>query len=150
MVLAMGRHRFTALICMAECTAVAGMAIALRGQGLVGVCVAFAVGATVARGVIYLTYGSSLVHVPVRVYVGHAVLVPLLVAALPMAALAGLVAWHSPTTFGELLCHVAGFALLYVILMLALVRPWPSIWQDIAGLMQRSSRRHELPARVRT
>ncbi len=124
MVLALSRHRFMALVSLAESGVAAGLALLLVGPyGLDGVCIAFALCSVVSRGLVQGLYGCRLVQLPVGQYVQRVLGRVLLGAALPLAALAWLANTHAPTSWLTLTAVTAAFSLVYLLGMAAVLLP---------------------------
>jgi hypothetical protein len=128
-----GRHRSIAVYGLVEIVVALVLALLLvEAWGLIGVCVALAVPATLFRGVVRLVYGCSLVHLSPAGYLVRAFL-PAVCWTAPHVALLGLLTWSPPQTWLELIC-VGGlsagvFGLSTIVQILG--------WQRLAGLMKR-------------
>jgi O-antigen/teichoic acid export membrane protein len=97
--LGMNRHRWIAIYGLVEIVAGLVLALALVNPfGLMGVCLALALPATLCRGVVRLVYGCCLVNLPVAAYLKQA-FVPGLLLSLPHLALLGLLTWNPPTNW---------------------------------------------------
>lgn len=97
-ILALGRHRLIACVCLAESLVATGLAFILSpAYGLAGVCIAFSVCNVLSCGVVQLIYGCHITGEPVLHYVRQALLRPLSAAALPILALALVTYWHEPS-----------------------------------------------------
>jgi O-antigen/teichoic acid export membrane protein len=138
MILAMNRHRFMALVGIVESIVATGLAFALaRPYGLMGVCGAFIGCEVVCRGVIKFLYACWLVGVPWWRYVGQALLLPLVPAALPLLALAALAQWWVPRTWPELIVQGAGFTVVFVAACALFLVGWERLRVAVQGLVQR-------------
>lgn len=116
MILAMGRHRFTAWVSLVEAAAAAGLAILLvKPYGIAGVCLAFAFCSVVSRGLVQIVYGCRLVHVSVEKYVARALLLPVIGAIVPLIGLATLTHCQKPTNsftlIGQTIAFTVGYGL---------------------------------------
>jgi O-antigen/teichoic acid export membrane protein len=115
-ILGMGRHRAMAYLGLVECLFAVGFAVLLsRSQGLLGVCVAFAVTGALCRGAGPMIYGCRLLQVPLRHYLSQAMLPPLLAAAPPTLFLALLVFWAEPTRWVQLAVYSVGYGVVAVL-----------------------------------
>lgn len=116
LILGMARHRAMALMGLAENAVAIGLALVLcRSGGLAGVCVAFAVSATLFRGLALAVYGCRVAGIAWSDYLARAVLPPVASAALPSLALWLAASYHEPTNWAELVvyggAYAAGYAL---------------------------------------
>jgi O-antigen/teichoic acid export membrane protein len=138
MILAMNRHRFMALVGIAESVVATGLAFALaRPYGLMGVCGAFIGCEVVCRGVIKFLYACRLVGVPWWRYVAQALLLPLVPAALPLLGLAALSQWWVPRTWPELVVQGAGFTVVFVAACALFLVGWERLRAAVQGFVQR-------------
>jgi O-antigen/teichoic acid export membrane protein len=120
-VLGMGRPRSLALLAVAEIGLAIGLGLALLWWGgLVGMCVGFAVAATLCRGVFQMIHACQLVRVSLVTYVTQALLPALAAASLPALALAALVEWRSPADWFSLVLYGVIYAILYA-------APWAAL-----------------------
>ena len=114
-ILGMGRHRPLALANIAECVVGVTLACLLaKPFGLEGVCVAFAVPATLSRGIFQLLYGCRLVGISARVYLTQAIAPAVGMAAFAAAVLGAAVAWGQPRGAAGFLLYAAAFGLAYL------------------------------------
>ena len=134
LILGMGRHRPLALANLAECVAAVALAFGLAGPfGLAGVCVAFAVPATLARGVFQLAYGCKLLGLSAGGYCRSVLPAGLGVALLPSLMLWVATTLAPPRSDGGLLLHGSAYTALFGLAALrVLVGPG-----RIAGLRRR-------------
>ena len=128
LILGMGHHRPLALANLAECVAAVALAF-----GLAGVCVAFAVPATLARGVFQLAYGCKLLGLSAGGYCRSVLPAGLGVALLPWLTLWVITTLAPPRSDGGLLLHGSAYTALFGLASLrVLVGPG-----RIAGLRRR-------------
>lgn len=113
-ILGKARHRALALSSLSEgVIAATGGALAARYFGVIGVSLVFAAAAFSCRGVFQIIYGSRMLDVPVRTYIGRAIAIPMLVAIPPAALLLALTMVHAPSNWFELFSMGAGFVTVY-------------------------------------
>lgn len=125
MILAMGRHRFTACVSLVEAAVATGVGILLiKPYGIAGVCGAFALASVVSRGLIQMTYGCRLVHLSIERYIAQALLLPLLGAAGPLACLAVLTRWQIPANWLTLIAHTTFYTLVYLVTAYLILCRW--------------------------
>ena len=116
MILGKGRHRILAICSVLEITVSAAAALLLTAAdgGLVGVCIAMAIPAALARGVGPLVFGCRLTELSPMSYFASAVLPALGVAAGPVLLLGLTTAWWTPTTWPQLFLCGGGYTILYL------------------------------------
>lgn len=108
------RHRALALASLSEgVIAALGGALAAKYYGVIGVSVVFAAAAFCCRGVFQVVYGSRMLEVPLRTYIGRAILVPALVAAIPAAILGLVLTLNTPDTWVEFFATGGAYGVLY-------------------------------------
>jgi O-antigen/teichoic acid export membrane protein len=145
MILAMNRHRFMALVGIAEIVVATGLAFALaRPYGLLGVCGAFIGCEVVCRGVIKFLYACRLVGVPWWQYVTQALLLPLVPATVPLLGMAALAQWWVPRTWPELIVQGAAFTFVFAAASGLLLVGWERIRSLVQGIVQRMDRTGEM------
>ena len=113
-ILGMGRHKPLAAANLVETALAVPLAAALCGRyGLAGVCVAFAVPATLCRGLFQLVYGCRLVGVSPTAYLRGAVVPALAAASVPAGMLWAALAWSPPSTTSGSLFFGTCYSLIY-------------------------------------
>jgi O-antigen/teichoic acid export membrane protein len=118
-VLGMGRHRTLACLSIIENALAIGLALALVGPyGNAGACLAFAVNATLFRGVGQLVYTCRVVGLTGRQYLALALLPPVAVAAPSAATLAALVHWVDPRSWPALISCVSAYVAVFCLILL--------------------------------
>ena len=114
MILAMARHRLSALVALVEVVLmIALMLILVRPMGMTGVCIGIAIAGTGCRGIFQVIYGCRLMGVTLQTYFAQAFLRPLLLAAASAIAMAALHPWSAPETWRTLIAYATIFTVLY-------------------------------------
>jgi O-antigen/teichoic acid export membrane protein len=113
-VLGIGQPRLLALLGIAENALALPLGLALaRPYGVAGVCVAFAVAATLFRGVFQLSYACRMIGVPLRRYVLEGLLPALALAVVPGLGLALFSYANPPRSWPALSAITAVYSLCY-------------------------------------
>jgi O-antigen/teichoic acid export membrane protein len=113
-ILGVGRPRLLAAANLAECLSVLLLAsVLIVPYGIVGVCLTTAVASSCCRGIFLLVMACRLVGLPLRQYLWRALLLPLAVAALPVAGLSLLIWWREPASWFELILYGTGYGVCY-------------------------------------
>jgi O-antigen/teichoic acid export membrane protein len=131
--LAKGRHRSIAVYGLVEIVAALVLALVLvEPWGLMGVCVALALPATLFRGIVRLVYGCRLLNLSGAGYLVSACL-PALCWVTPQVTLLALLTWSPPQTWFDLLwtggLSATVFGLATIVQILG--------WQRVARVLQR-------------
>lgn len=116
----LGQYHHRALGCMNLLGNVltVGVALLLVGHwGLAGVCVAFAIPATLCRGIFQLAFACRLVRVSAGQYLARVAAPVVAAAALPVALLVAATAARPPRTWPDLLLYGGGFSCAYALSM---------------------------------
>lgn len=115
-VLGMGRPRRLAAAYLAEAAVALGLAATVGGRfGLPGICMSFAAGAALCRGLGTLAMASRLVGAPLREYATRSVAPAVATAAVPAAGLAVAVAWRAPVGWAELVLYGTTYSAAYAL-----------------------------------
>jgi O-antigen/teichoic acid export membrane protein len=108
MILAMARHKLSAIVALLEVAAmVALMLILVRPMGLTGVCIAIALAGTACRGIFQIAYGCRLMRVDFATYFAAALLRPLVLALIIGICAAAVQTRAAPHRWLPLLLHAA-------------------------------------------
>jgi O-antigen/teichoic acid export membrane protein len=138
MILGKGRLGILAATSLVEISvsSIAALIVADHGYGLMGVCIAVAVPATICRGICPLVYACRVVGVPAPTYVARALAPAILVAAGPALLLGLLTTWWTPATWVELLGCGAVYAASFVVVAgigLFGVQVWRDLTRRVAA-----------------
>jgi O-antigen/teichoic acid export membrane protein len=110
------RHRAVAISSLVEgVIAAVGGAWAAKHWGILGVCGVFAVAAFLCRGVFQVWFACRVLRVGLWRYVGASILLPLVVAVLPVLLLKGVLLCREPEGWLDLVAYGGGFSLVYAI-----------------------------------
>ena len=139
---ATARHRSLGVLGILEVVGVCALALALLPVlGLLGVGVAMAVPAFLARGLGPMVQGCWVVGVPVRRYLAEAIVPPLLCAAVPAAAVGLVAEAYPPLTWAWFIGYAAGYAALFAAGYAALFER-----DRLKRFLRRGDRRSALPS----
>jgi O-antigen/teichoic acid export membrane protein len=110
MILGMGRPKPLAVLGLLELGIAISLAFFLLPvYGLPGICIAFAVPATICRGLLAMFFACHLVRVSLWDYWRHALLPSLIVALAAGLGLNLLVSWHVPNSWVQLVVYTATY-----------------------------------------
>jgi O-antigen/teichoic acid export membrane protein len=113
-ILGMGRPQVVAKTTLTNSVLAVTLALLLGVPfGLVGVCLAYAIPATLCRGLFLATYACRTLGLSVWSYLSESLLPALLSTALPVAGLALVVGGRQPQTWAELIGLGTAYALVY-------------------------------------
>ena len=122
MILAMARHRLSALVALLEVIVMVALMFALVAPwGMPGVCIGIALAGAACRGIFQIVYGCRLTSVPITTYFRRALLRPFILAAIVGAAMTLLHPWSAPTSWLRLVAYATVFTIAYGGLGLALL-----------------------------
>lgn len=120
--LGMARHKPLAYLEILNGLSMVALSLALvNPYGVLGVCVAAAISATVFQGAGRMVYGCRVLDLPLRQYLTRAVLLPLAVAVPPAVLLGLLVRWRPATTWAHMFLYTAAFGVCYGVACVFLV-----------------------------
>lgn len=140
LILGMGRHRPLALVNLTECIVGIVLSVLLaRPYGLVGVCVAFAIPATLGRGVFQMAYGCRLVGMQPLQYVFKVVFPVMSLVAIPISLLWLGILVSPPLSTLALLLHVSCYSAIFGAFCLLFLVGSDGIRSLGAGLVGKSS-----------
>jgi hypothetical protein len=115
MILAMARHRLSAIVAFVEVVLmIALMAVLVRPWGLTGVCIGIAIAGLACRGIFQIVYGCRLMEVSLASYFARALLRPLLLAIAAGIAMATLHPWSASETWLTLIAYATIFTVPYI------------------------------------
>jgi O-antigen/teichoic acid export membrane protein len=114
LLLGMASHRALALASICElCGSLMLIPFLVGPYGVLGAAIAFAIPASLARGIVPLVQGAREFGVSLPEYGRQTVLPVLALAAGPLIGIVVLTWWHSPATWFELILYSAAYTLAY-------------------------------------
>jgi O-antigen/teichoic acid export membrane protein len=127
-IMALGRHRFIACVCLAESLAATLLALLLAPHyGLLGICLAFSVCNALSCGLVQMVYGCRLLGIPLRVYLAQALSRPLAAAILPMLLLFLIDQWQAPSGWLQFLLAASAYTACYLALAIPILGAWDGL-----------------------
>ncbi len=123
-ILATARHKALAWMAIVEAVvSIAAIAVFSKPYGLVGICLALAIPQFLLSGVGTLLYGCKVTGVPLGTFSGKALWPAAASAAIPVACLVGVIAWHSPDTWPRLILYTIGYFVIYLASCWVVLKP---------------------------
>jgi len=123
-ILATARHRNLAWLWIVDTVlSVTLVALVAKRFGLIGVTTAYAVPQVLFAGVGILVVGCRVTEVGIGRYLGAAILPAIAMGALPVALLAGLTLFHTPTRWPVFLLYSAAYTFVYAGSCWSLLKP---------------------------